>query len=195
MSAAARPAPAEAPVAPAPGGRKKLILIVGAALLLTMLLGGGATLFVLKQRQAAAELADADDEERPAHVGKAGKAGKAARSEKAQARTPPSFAPLDMFTVNLADREAERYAQIGITLELADGSVVDEIKAFMPAIRHHILMAIADKTAAQLMERDGKRQLAREVQRETSRVLGHAASEDADKLPVRAVHFSNFIIQ
>ena len=31
----------------------------------------------------------------------------------------PAFVPLDPFTVNLADREAERYAQVGITLELA----------------------------------------------------------------------------
>ena len=31
--------------------------------------------------------------------------------------------PLDPFTVNLADRDAERYAQIGITLDPATGAV------------------------------------------------------------------------
>ena len=30
----------------------------------------------------------------------------------------PTFVPLDPFTVNLADRDADRYAQIGVTLEL-----------------------------------------------------------------------------
>jgi flagellar protein FliL len=181
-------------------GKKKLILLIGAALLLLLVLGGGATAWVLKQKAAAEADADAaSDEPRPAKVAK--------REPKAV----PAFVPLDMFTVNLADRDAERYAQIGMTLEVEDPKLVDQIKAFMPAIRNNILMTIADKTAVQLMDRDGKRQLALEVRRETSRALGYepgdaAAQGDARKagrkpkdpdaaLPVRAVHFSNFIIQ
>jgi flagellar FliL protein len=39
------------------------------------------------------------------------------------------FVPLEPFTVNLADREAERYAQIGMTLEIEDAKVGDQIKA------------------------------------------------------------------
>jgi hypothetical protein len=52
------------------------------------------------------------------------------------------FVPLDPFTVNLADRDAERYAQIGVTLEIEDAKVGDQIKAYMPAIRNNILMAM-----------------------------------------------------
>jgi flagellar FliL protein len=93
----------------------------------------------------------------------------------------------------------------------------------MPAIRNNILMAIADRSAGELLGREGKARLAERVKRETARALGYqipaeeaeapAAISEEDKakakpkpkpkgkkkgepaLPIRAVHFSNFIIQ
>ena len=120
--------------------------------------------------------------------------------------------------IYLADRDAERYAQVGITLEVEDPHLADTIKQYMPAIRNNILLALADKTASQLQERDGKTKLAEQVRRETARAMGYevedpedeedaAKADDAPKkkekkkkkaeapLPVTAVHFSNFIIQ
>jgi flagellar protein FliL len=200
MSAAA------AEAAPAPKGKKKLILIVAAVAVLA-LGGGGAALMLSKKKAAEAEL---EAEEGGAPPPKA--------VAKADPKAVPTFVPLDPFTVNLADRDAERYAQVGITLEIEDPATGDQIKNYMPAIRNNILLAIADRTAGDLMGRDGKEQLAEKVKRETSRALGYdvpdedAASdeEDEDKpkkkgkkkakkadpvLPVKAVHFSNFIIQ
>ncbi|MBC7939267.1 MAG: flagellar basal body-associated FliL family protein [Chitinophagaceae bacterium] len=192
--------------APAPKqGKKKLIIII-AAVALVLTVGGGAATFMLKKKPADVE-AEAD--------GEAGETVKA----KSDPKHVPVFVPLDPFTVNLADRDAERYAQVGITLEIEDAKVGDQIKAFMPAIRNNILLAIADRTAVELMDRDGKRALAERVRRETSRALGldvpdepdAAAEEDTTvekkpkkksakkkaepEMPVRAVHFSNFIIQ
>ena len=66
----------------------------------------------------------------------------------------PAFVPLDPFTVNLADRDAERYAQIGITLEIEDAKLADQIKNYMPAIRNNILMVLSHKTAGELLERE-----------------------------------------
>lgn len=83
--------------------------------------------------------------------------------------TSPVFVPLDPFTVNLADRQADRYAQVGITLEIEDAKTGDEIKAFMPAIRNNVLMAIGDRTAADLLGREGKALLAERIRREASR--------------------------
>ena len=113
------------------------------------------------------------------------------------------FVALDNFTVNLADREAERYAQIGISLELNDAKAGERIKVFMPAIRNNILMVLAHKRSSDLLERAGKEKLAEEVLRETERALGlepatpgkPAAKAGDEPRPVRAVHFSNFIIQ
>lgn len=180
-------------------GRKKLILIALAAAL--VLVGGaGAAVLVLKKSADAAYDEHAEDA--------------SDAPPQATAKSAPVFVPLDAFTVNLADRQADRYAQIGITLELDDATSADRIKAFMPAIRNNILMAIADRTAADLLGREGKTLLADRVRREASRALGHAV-DDAETdpaedpavakarpsrkgtpaLPVRAVHFSNFIIQ
>ena len=121
--------------------------------------------------------------------------------------------PLDPFTVNLADREAERFAQVGITLEVTDAKAGELLKAYMPAIRNNILLTLGSKTAGQLMERDGKLRLAAEIRREALRPLGYeialptpaapggaakkllVAADDDESAPILAVHFSNFIIQ
>ena len=195
---------AEAPV-PAKG-KKKLIIIIAAAVLV-LALGGVAAMMLMKKKAADAD-ADGVDDHAPAKTA----------VSKHDPKAVPVFVPLDPFTVNLADREAERYAQVGITLEITDSHVGDQIKLYMPAIRNHILMAIADRTAAELMGREGKAALAEKVRREASRALGiEADNEEAvrddegekptgkktkkknksapPELPVKAVHFSNFIIQ
>ena len=88
--------------------------------------------------------------------------------------------PLDPFVVNLADREADRFAQIGITLEVDDAKFAEEMKAYMPAIRNGILMVLAHKTSQQLLERSGKEALAREVMREAVRPMGIEVELEAE---------------
>ena len=181
--------------APAKTGKKKLILLL-ALVLLVAAAGGGGLLFWLKARQAA----HTEDDEAEVQAS----AGGTKTSHQRDPKLVPVFVALDNFTVNLADRDAERYAQIGITLELADSKAGDRIKGFMPAIRNNVLRVLAHKQSSELLERAGKEKLADEVLRETERALGleplpadspkrrHA---DAEARPVRAVHFANFIIQ
>jgi flagellar protein FliL len=216
---------AAADAIPAPksqGPRKKRLRVLLLALLLVVLAGTCAFLWVLKHQ---AQDDEGDDAPPPssattattaAAVAKPGAAAIAAAAPRLDPKAPPTFVALDPFTVNLADRDTERYAQLGITLEIADSKVADQIKSYMPAIRNNILMAIADKTAVQLMDREGKLKLAAEIQRETARSIGYTAeaaaaaaaeaAQDSDNSarkkskrmvepPIRAVHFSNFIIQ
>lgn len=206
---------AEAPTNVAPAkGKKKLIIIIAAAAVV-LLGGGGGAFFMMKKNAAAAEAAAAAESDgETADAGGHGKA--AAKAAKHDPKAVPVFVPMEPFTVNLADRDAERYAQIGITLEIDAPQTADQLKAYMPAVRNNILMAIADRTAGELMGRDGKTRLAERIMRETSRALGvdvpeeeaeeEATAEDkapakkkkkkaTQALPVRAVHFSNFIIQ
>lgn len=194
-------------------GKKKLLIIIIAAAAVVLLGGGGGAFFLMKKNAAAAEAAAAAESD--GDSADAGSHGKAtAKAAKHDGKTAPMFVPMEPFTVNLADRDAERYAQIGITLEIDDAKTADQLKAYMPAVRNNILMAIADRTAGDLMGREGKARLADRIIRETSRALGadvpeeEAADEGADDkvpakkkkkaaslLPIRAVHFSNFIIQ
>jgi flagellar protein FliL len=196
MSAAAATADA-----PAPKGKKKLLVIIVAAVVVLAIAGVGAVLLLKKKDHGAEEEADAGH-------------AKPAVAKIRDPKTPPVFAPLDPFTVNLADKDAERYAQIGITLELDTAPTADALKVFMPAVRNNILMLLAHKSSSELMERDGKEKLAKEVARETARALGievDAADEEDDdeattskkkkkrraapELPIVAVYFSTFIIQ
>ena len=194
---------------PAKGGKKKLIIIIA---VLVLVLGGGGAALLMKKKPA-------DDEEDSGGHGKTEATEPAKAKAKHDPKHPPTFVPLDPFTVNLADKESERYAQIGITLEIDDAKTADDLKVYMPAIRNNILMVLAHKTAAEILTREGKEKLAKSILYAAVRPLGFEVDEDADAdepeapavdaakkkkkkkkaappaLPVTAVHFSNFIIQ
>lgn len=199
MSTAPAPTPATDAAPVAKPGKKKLIIILAAAAVILAGAGGGVVYVLKKQAAERAALAGEDGAEVEHDA------------EKADAAVP-TFVPLDPFTVNLADREAERYAQVGVTLGVVDSKVPDLIKTYMPVIRNNILMVLAHKTSAELLERGGKDQLAEEIKREVSRAMGvnvpDAGAVDAGAAdgattkaraktppPVHTVYFSNFIIQ
>ena len=97
VAPAAKAAVADAAEAPIKKnlGKKKLLAIVVAAALLLAVLGGGA-LWWMKKRAAA--LAAEEDNETSELTQKSD-----AKDDK---HGVPTFVPMDMFTVNLADREA-----------------------------------------------------------------------------------------
>jgi flagellar basal body-associated protein FliL len=134
-------------VVPSAKGKKKKLILIGAALAVLLAAGGGGAVFVMKKRAAtAAAAANAEDGEEAEP-----KEAAAAKPARVDLKHAPTFVPLEPFTVNLADREAERYAQVGITLELNEAKAADLLKAYMPAIRNNILLALGSKTAAQLI--------------------------------------------
>lgn len=213
MSAAAAAADA---VPVKSGGKKKLVLMVAVA---AIVLGGGgvgAMVYMKKQKSAAEEAAAAADDG-DADAAPAKKETKKAKGEK------PVFVPMDPFVVNLADHDADRYAQIGITLEVPDEHVGEEIKTYLPAIRNNILLLLAHKSSADLAGGDGKELLARQIRREALKAMGEEVDDDEDAVaapasaegasaaepakkkkkkkaaeadaPIRSVQFSSFIIQ
>lgn len=207
-AAAAAPEAGDAPVKKKSFLSKKLLIIALAAFVLLAGAGGGA-LYLLKKRAAAAAAAAEEADGETAQVTQADHA-----APKRDPKDVPTFLPLDPFTVNLSDKDQERYAQIGITLEVDDAKFAEQMKAYMPAIRNGVLMILAHKSSTELLERAGKEQLAAEIMREAVRPLGieieapqpaAAAASNAAKPkkksveavhnPVRHVHFSNFIIQ
>ncbi|SEL46060.1 flagellar FliL protein [Roseateles sp. YR242] len=179
------------------GGKKKLIIII--AIVLVLVLAGVGALLMMKKKAAAAadEEGAAEETHAPAAHAKPG--------------TPPTFVPLDPFTVNLADKEVDRFAQVGVTLEVADAHFADQLKAYMPAIRNNVLMVLSHKTSAELLTVEGKEKLAKEIRREAVRPMGiEIDDEDEDEdaapkkkkkkkkqveSPVTQVLFSTFIVQ
>lgn len=187
--------------AAAPAKSKKMLVIIIGVVLLLVVAGGGAAWFLTRSH--------GEEEE----------GGTAARKEAP--KVAPTFLPLENMVVNLADPGGDRFAQIGITLELADVKTSDQVKQYLPTIRSGILMLISQRTSSELLQREGKEKLASDILREVSRPLGYsvpsekararaaAAAENGDdeeedrparkraaeRNPVHRVLFSSFIIQ
>jgi flagellar FliL protein len=183
--------------------KKKLFLILGVAVLVLGLAGGGAMFYFSKKKAAEAAEAEAMEE------GEA-EAAAAAKPTRRDPKAKTAFVSLDTFTVNLADRDADRYAQVQLSLELNDEAATQLVKNFMPVIRNNILLVLSHKMAAELLEKDGKVKLSEEIKVEVARALGMEPPESdsqsgaakrkrkvppSELSPVVGVHFSNFIIQ
>lgn len=193
---------ANTPAAAAPNkSKKKLLIIIGLVLAVLVLGGGGAAWFLASRSHA-----DGDEE------------GAAPAARKEAAKVAPTFLPMENMVVNLADPGGDRFAQIGITVEVDDAKTAEQVKQYMPAIRSGILMLVSQRNSSELLQREGKEKLATDILREVSRPLGYsvptereraraAAREEegddaderprrrAERNPVRRVLFSSFIIQ
>jgi flagellar protein FliL len=200
MSAAAATADAQAPAKPK--SKKLLFIIIGVVVL--ALVGGGAAFFLMKKKAADAE--GEGDGAATAH-----KEETHAAPPKRDPKVPPTFLPLDNMVVNLADPGGNRFAQLGITLQLGDPKTSDEIKTYMPSIRNGILILISQRTADEMLKPDGKEALTHDIVAEISNVMGyeyeHPDAEPAVDAkgkkkkkrevynPVEGVLFSSFIVQ
>ena len=200
MSAAAATADAEAPAKPK--SKKLLFIIIGVVVL--ALIGGGAAFFLMKKQHADEE--GADGAEPAAHKADAHEA-----KPKRDPKVPPTFLPLDSMVVNLADPGGNRFAQLGITLQLDDAKTGEEIKTYMPSIRNGILILISQRTADELLKADGKQALTHDIIAEISNVMGYDYEHPDDEPavdakgkkkkkrevynPVEGVLFSSFIVQ
>ncbi|MGD9773967.1 flagellar basal body-associated FliL family protein [Diaphorobacter sp.] len=183
----------------APANSKKLIIIL--VVLVVLLVAGGAAAWVMLSSRNAGDEADEP-------------AARTSQTASKAPKTPPTFLPMENMVVNLADPGGDRFAQVGITLELADSKTADLVKTYMPSIRSGVLMLVSQRTTDELLTREGKEQLAVDIRREVSRPLGYkvpkprkraansaddGSDEDfeppVDNNPVRQVLFSSFIIQ
>jgi len=108
----------------------------------------------------------------------------------------PVFVSLEQFTVNLADEGGERFAQIGVTLEVADERVDKTLRARMPAVRNSVLLLISSKKSEELLTLDGKKRLAEQIAATANAALDDSAAKPSSGAnPIAGVNFSHFIVQ
>lgn len=185
-----------APEGDGPKPKKKLLLMIIIAALVVVLGGGGAAFFLMKKKAAEAE--DEEGDEPPAKIAK----DKDKKKKKKDAHAaPPVFAKLEPFVVKLQG-EQERYAQAVPELKLGEAAVADQIKQYMPEIRHKILLILAGKKAEDLSSPDGMQLLANQIRIALNGILSgdkpkpgaEKENEDHDA-PVQAIFFSSLIVQ
>ena len=98
-------------------------------------------------------------------------------------------AKLETFTVNLSG-PTQKYLQVDITLSLANLQAVENIKTYMPEIRHKMILLLTSKEASILVTNEGKKKLLQEAKRAANSVINVTEKEG-----VADVLFTSFIIQ
>ena len=173
--------------APKKGGKKLLIIILVVVLLLVI--AGGAVLFLLLKKNHSEEGGDAHAQSEPAQV-------------KVDLSHPPTFVTLEPFTVNLAPAEGDHFLQVVMVLKVVDQTVADQMKAYMPEIRHEVNLVLSSKLPSEISSVDGREALAVESMERINYVLGFdKPAEDRRHRdpgpwgPVISVLFNSFIVQ
>lgn len=183
---------------PASGGKKKWLILIVLVVVLAGA-GGGAAWWFLGRGEPDEEAA-------------------AAKAEAAR-RATRAFVTLEPFVVNLSDGGSERFAQVGVVLEVEGKEANQKVTDRMPAVRNDILLLISSKQARELIAREGKEKLAEEIAEAAGRQIGWEGPEAEEeppparaakagarpapqrprKLPapnpVASVQFSSFIVQ
>lgn len=172
---------AAAPETPKPAKSKKLLIIIIATVLLLVIGGSVAGLLILKKHNAAADEGDGSAE--TATVEK----------KKAEKEVPPVYVAMDAFTVNLDQDSGGQYLQLALSVEAASIQVGDKIKTATPKIRNNIIRLLSGKKASELITREGKDTLAKEIKDLMNQVIDPEAK--GEDVPVKEVLFTAFIIQ
>ena len=188
---ATAPAKAEAVEgdAPPPKKSKKMLIVVIVLLVLLLAVGGGAAFLLLSKNKHADEgqAAEAHEPEPPKVV-----------IDKSH---PPVFVPLEAFTVNLQRENADHYLQAVIVLRVSDAKVGEDLKLYMPEIRHRVNLLLSSKLPSEISNIEGREALAEEIMIEANDVLGYEPPRRQSRGipepwgPVLSVLFNSFIIQ
>ena len=159
-----------------PPGQKKLVIIIAAALLVVAA-GGGGAVFYMKRRPPPGGC-------RCRGRRRGRRIAQAQEGRQARRLASAGLPPLDPFIVNLADngrrslRADRHHAGAGRRQDRRHA------EGHMPAIRNGILMVLAHKSSAELLERKGQgrrwppRSLARSSSRWASRPTSPKAEEE-----------------
>lgn len=188
--------------APKKKGNKMLVIII--ALLVVVILGGAAAFFMMRGSHAeegedGEEVVAEDDHDAAA---KEAKKAKLKKKKDAEAKgLPPVFVELDPFTVNLQPETAvDQYLQVKATLRVDEQPAADNLKAYMPEIRHRVLMLLSGKKASELGSAEGREQLAEDIKHAVNAIVGEVPrnrkGEPEEPIgPVESVLFTSFIVQ
>ena len=173
-------------------GKLGLIIVIVLLVVLILIAVGVGALLLLKGGK------DKDPEEHAQQAAPA--AAQLQTAGTVDLTKPPTFVPLDAFTVNLRRDEGDHYLQVVAVLRLADATMDPTLKAFMPEIRHRINLLLSSKLPSEIATIEGRQALALTITEQINEALGFkpmrdAAGQPVPKGPVQSVLFTSVIIQ
>lgn len=188
---------AEAPAEGEPPKKKKKLLMMIVAGVIALVIAAVGAMFVLGGKKKHGD-EESDEDETPAKAAKA-------KKKKSDPKTPPTFVKLEPFVVKLqpsGESGQENYVQSTPEIELAEATVADQVKLYMPKIRHKILLIFAGKKASDLSTPEGIQTLANQIRVSINATLSgddpKAGAEKKDEDPdgpVTAVFLPSLIVQ
>jgi len=101
----------------------------------------------------------------------------------------PIFMELESFTVNLPPDG--QFLQATFTLQVSDGTDIENMKLYLPKMRSQILLLLSNKTADNLIALQGKTLLTEEIMS----LLNQPLEEGLKPIKVTHVFITSFIIQ
>ena len=163
--------------------KSKLPLIIGLVVLLGGG-GGGGYWWMARQKAAAAT-------ETESGHGEAGKKdGHAADGKEGEAAEGGALLSLDVFTVNLADTEAQRFLRTTVQLVIdgdeAAAKEIEEAKLPVIRVRSAVLELLSSQKSADIATPEGKNALKKAIAEKAAKALHHEVLD---------VLFSDFVIQ
>jgi flagellar FliL protein len=91
----------------------------------------------------------------------------------------------------MRDEDGDRYLQVKLVAEMKDAAAGEVLKQLMPAVRNEILLLLGSKKPAQIADRQGKEQLAKEIVAAANKTLEGTPAAKA----VEGVNFTHLIVQ
>lgn len=165
-----------------------LVVLVGATisvLYFAGIIGGGDDTEAVAEDEAAAT---AETE----HADKSKKSGKTGKGDKASAKAPLIYLPMEPpFVVNFTASADVRFMQVTLQVAARDQLVIDQVKEHTPAIRNGLVMLFTGQDPVVLNTREGKEALLKQCLDEVNRVL----KEQTGSAGVENVYFTSFVMQ
>ncbi|SHK13396.1 flagellar basal body-associated FliL family protein [Thermocrinis minervae] len=144
------------------GGSKKRLIFLLVPLTLAIIAGGGAYLWFSTYQ-------------------------KKEKSEQTLPNQVGVMFDLGSFVVNLADKNADVYAKVSITLELSDEKTRLEVEKRLPIIKDAVIDVLSSKTSTFVKSPEGRESLRLELIRRINTILVEGG--------VRNVYFTEFVVQ
>lgn len=119
---------------------------------------------------------------------------KQAQAEKEFLKNPPAFVELQPFIANLASGGTRRNViSMTLSVEAKNAETAEDLKGFLPAMRHEINLLLAATLAADIATPEGQQQLATKIKEALNKVLSADGAGDPDL--IRNVVFNSLIVK
>lgn len=175
---------------------KGMLIPIIASAVVSALLAGGVAFFVSSRSKAPAPVAEGEAaaegeggdkaEEKTSEKGehKGGKDGKGKATATYLSLAPP-------FIINLGDADSTHFLQIEMEALVKNDSVGETVKEHMPRLRNAVLMLLSQQKIADVLTREGKEALQKQVLEELQKIL----TEQTGKPCIEALYFTSFVVQ